>query len=206
MRMRNLAFAALLVGGASLAACGGGDDDGPVTFADAMPGDAEACNPVSQTGCDAGEKCTFVTYQDMPALGKTECVAEGTVESGGACTAGMPGAATGFDDCKAGLSGVNGACSDICTQTDKSTCEDGFACVIYADTFDDLGADATIGLCAPTCDPVTQDCEIESQACYLLISDGAGTCASVPAGAAEKAQGDTCYGPMAGTCYLNGCN
>jgi hypothetical protein len=203
----TLAFVAIFVGATALAACGGGgDDDDDVNFVDAGDDVAEACNPVSQTGCEAGEKCTWVVYSEEPALGKTECVADGAVDKAGACTVGEPGAATGFDDCKAGLYCVNGACSDICTQTDATTCDDGFACVIYADTFDDLGDDSTVGLCAPTCNPVTQDCEIEGQACYLLISDGAGTCAGVPAAAATQEQGDTCYGPMAGSCYLNGCN
>jgi hypothetical protein len=199
---------AIYAGATALAACGGGGDDDDVGV-DIDGGDDEtttACNPVSQTGCDAGEKCTWVVYSEEPSLGKTECVADGTVDKAGACTTGAPGAATGFDDCKAGLYCVNSVCTDICTQTDSATCDEGFACVIYADTFDDLGDDSTIGLCAPTCNPVTQDCEVEGQACYLLISDGAGTCAGVPAAAAELGQGDTCYGPMAGSCYLNGCN
>jgi hypothetical protein len=211
MRMRTLALAAFFVGSAALVACGGDDDDGPMIDGDGGPpmdaGPTAACNPVNQTGCAAGERCTSVTYQVMPDLRRrTECVADGTVDEGGACTEGMPGADTGFDDCKAGLYCVNDVCTNICTQNDSATCPESFSCVTYEATFDDFGADKSIGLCAPVCDPVTQDCAVESQGCFVRLDAGAGTCAGVSEEAAMKHQGDICYGPEMGMCYLNGCD
>jgi hypothetical protein len=204
--MRKLALAAIFVGVSALAACGGGGDNGDdVQIGPDANLNTGTCNPVSQTGCAADQKCTWVEYQEDPALGKTECVTNGTVPVGGACTRGEPGATTGFDDCDKSYC-VNGTCTEICSQSQAASCPDNKVCVLYADTFDDLGDDSTVGLCGPTCDPVSQNCTNETEGCYLLINQGKGTCARVPSAAAGRDQNDDCYGPASGGCYLNGCD
>src|SRR5687767_10282055 len=95
----------------ALAGCGGGDDSGddddgtpdagdPIDIDGGIGGEPDAmvstaeCNPVSQTGCAAGEKCSSI--RDMP----TSCQAAGTVTGGGPCTVPEGG---GPDDCEAGF-------------------------------------------------------------------------------------------------------
>ena len=81
----------------ALAACGGnggGGGDG---------GSTAVCNPVTQAGCEAGEKCAQLVQSDDPFLASTACVPDGSVTDGGACTRGAAGQATGYDDCVAGF-------------------------------------------------------------------------------------------------------
>jgi hypothetical protein len=203
--MKKIAFATLFMGMAStgLLACGGGDDDGDdgIMFADSAPVD-DACNPVTQDGCADGEKCSWLVVQEDPFLGRTDCVPDGTVEAGGECTEGTPGEETGFDNCAAGALCINATCRAICN-IDPDTCGEGFACSSYTETFSDDPAE-NIGVCDPTCDPVAQDCEDETQGCYLQLFNGKATCAGVAGGAEEATQGDQCVNN--GTqCFLNGC-
>ncbi len=84
-----------------LAACGGGDespdariivrDDGGGGGIDA--GNPGACNILTQTGCDAGEKCAWVRVQVSAAtqLGQLACVPNGTVAVDGQCAVRRPG-------------------------------------------------------------------------------------------------------------------
>ena len=204
--MKKLAFAALFMGATGLLACGGDDDgdDGTPVFPDAGDPGSATCNPVSQQGCDAGEKCTWVVVSEDPFLGRTDCVADGTVEVGGACTEGEAGEATGFDDCVGGALCMNGICREICSFNPQS-CGEGFTCASYENTFED-DTNQNTGVCDPTCNPVTQDCD-EGFGCYLQLSTGVGSCAGVPAEAAELEQNDPCLSPNGGmSCYLNGCN
>jgi hypothetical protein len=161
-----------------------------------------ACNPVTQTGCNSGDKCAQVVQSATPFVAQTTCVPNGVVAAGSACTAGAPGA-TGYDNCAAGLDCSGGVCSEICGQGPPDTCSGSSSgCVQFEDLFDDV---AGVGLCVPVCDPVAQDCPVASDACYLQTSVGTATCANVPAPAAAKLQNDSCYGPSGGGCYLNGC-
>src|SRR5690606_21483831 len=67
-------------------------------------------------------------------------------------------------------------------------------------------SDDNTGVCDPTCNPVTQDCPVDGQGCYLGLNDGIATCAGVPEDAAELMQNDPCLSPNGGmSCYLNGC-
>ena len=199
--MKKIAFAALFVAVAStgLLACGG-DDDG-ITFADSAPVD-EMCNAVTQEGCAAGEKCSWLVVQEEPFLGRTDCVPDGTAAIGEACTEGEPGEETGFDNCAAGGLCLNEICRTICT-VDPDTCSAEFACSSYTNTFTDDPAE-NMGVCDPTCDPVLQDCEDTTQGCYLQLFNGKATCSRVAPGAEALTQGMTCSND--GTrCYLNGC-
>src|SRR5437016_6095766 len=57
------------------------------------------CNPLTQTGCCAPEKCTWYIDATAPTpLGHIDCAPEGVIPLGGACTYGPPGT-MGFDNC-----------------------------------------------------------------------------------------------------------
>ena len=210
--MKKLAIVlAFCCGAFGLLACGGGsgdDDDTADAFVIDHPdggnqpdssGGGGECNPVSQTGCDANEKCTWIVdAAGDPPLGHTGCVTDGTVEQGGECTS----PETGADNCVAGYACLRGVCTEICS-TSPETCGDGYACSTYMYFLDDLD---NIGLCNQLCDPVDQDCSDHPEdGCYLQGVTGVSTCSGIPTAAAEKIQGEECYGPAAGTCYLNGC-
>lgn len=226
--MKKLAFAALLCGAFGLVACGGDDGDdngngngnGPGGLADSGPSDdgggPDACNPVSQTGCDAGEKCAQFIESREPFLARTTCVPDGDASEGEACMIGDGSEeATGADNCEAGLACSGGACVGICSTDDLTTCGEDESCVLYENTFDDVGND-NIGLCAPACDPTTQTLLEDGTGgdvpcpngggCYLSVSLGTSSCARVPAQAEGLTMDDACYGPTTDSCYLNGCD
>jgi hypothetical protein len=148
------------------------------------------CNPVAQTGCGGGEKCAW------DGAGTT-CVPDGSVLLGGACTA--PSA--GVDDCVAGAHCADSLCREICTRAPDS-CGAVELCTPQAGLFT---GDANVGLCEPMCDPVFQNCPA-TEACYLQAVTGVSSCAGIPEESVSIGQGDTCYGPEPGVCYLNGCD
>ncbi len=218
--MKKLVLTALCA--LAFGACGddgGGGPDVRVTDGGGVGPDADvpvACNPVTQAGCLAGEKCAQLVANDEPFLATTACVPDGTITNGGACTRGEAGA-NGFDDCVAGLDCLRGECVQICTSAGGDTCranpDPGFAqgeyCTLYADLFSD-----EIGLCVAACDP-TDDAVVdgkvvnaacgEDSGCYLNVGRGIAACAGTPTMAAGANQNDDCYGPMADSCFLNGC-
>ena len=99
--MKKLAFGALFVG--LLVACGGGDDN-KIKLVDTNTVDTPSvCNPLTQAGCMAGEKCTWLLDALMPQyVGHVGCAPDGTAAQGEACMYGAPGA-SGYDNCKSGL-------------------------------------------------------------------------------------------------------
>jgi hypothetical protein len=168
-----------------LAACsdGGGATDGPI-FIDAED-DAfvcnESCNVLTQTGCCADYKCSWVRVStgddDSQQLGQLACVPDGTVAVGEACSYGPSGASTGFDNCASGgiclaspaVEQASGSCSAICSLADAILpCATGFACGAYSKFFSNNPMDTPVaGVCDPTCDVLTQ-----------IRSDGAEACGS----------------------------
>lgn len=168
---------------------------------------AGACNPLTQTGCAAGKKCTWIQVSDTPdPVGTVGCTANGTVAAGAACTQGPVGADTGFDACQAGLVCIAGLCQDICgfDGSPAAACASGYNCIRYSNLFAN-GTDSPIaGACSLGCDPVTQvrgdgmPCP-GGQGCYLLTSstDTIGVCA----GAGSLTHGQT----ITGTAYANSC-
>jgi len=153
--MNKLALGALFAG---LAACGGGGgkkDD--VMLVDSSMGDSGmvgACNPLTQTGCNAGEKCNWIYDQLMPTIvGHIGCEPDGTIAAGGACGA----RAVGPDTCVKGTECVSGECKNICDhQGGDPMCPMNYSCVRYQNLFTD-GTNTVAGVCDPGCDPLTQD-------------------------------------------------
>jgi hypothetical protein len=145
--------------GIAAGACGDDNGNGIILH----DGGTLACDPVKQTGCIEGEKCTYVIEQTMPVLGRTACIPDGTVAEGAVC---QFVSGKGYDDCQKGLYCINGRCSDICSIAPNS-CDGARVCALFASLFEDADG---IGACLPGCNPVAQDCEITGQGCYLLLS------------------------------------
>jgi hypothetical protein len=196
-----------------LAACGG-DGDGESKAPVVGPSD---CDPVAQTGCGDGQKCSWIRIgEDDGALG---CVPDGAKAEDAACGFGTPGNQTGYDDCAAGLTcfgGDTGTCEKVCDATAAGSCGATGACQAYADYFDDTAH----GFCVPSCDPVTQvrlsdsaeacgsaDPSAPTLGCYASYANSvlptAFTCA--PAGAADLTHREPARTSAGGTPYLNGC-
>lgn len=152
--MKNVALGALFVG---LMACGGGggSNDGivlPDSDGTMIDGSA-TCNPLMQTGCADGQKCAWV--QETADIGYLDCVADGTVAIGGACT--LSGGMTGSSNCVKGSECVAGVCKQICDdQGGAPTCDAQHACGRYDGLFE-VGEETVAGVCDPKCDPLTQN-------------------------------------------------
>ncbi len=209
MRTNTITLATVLFGCLALAACGddgggGGADTGVIIFADAGSGVdgaiVAACNPVANTGCGPGEKCSKLNQTDT--LSRTTCVPDGDVPRDGMCEWGEPGPSTGYDNCEATNYCRNGICREICDSAPDS-CSSG-NCVQIFNTFDEAEG---VGVCAAACDPVAQDCTADGEACYLNTTLGTSSCSRVPEEAVGLNQDDDCYGPDGSDgCFLNGCD
>lgn len=113
------------------------------------------CNPLTQAGCAASEKCTWLEDQDNPPIGHIGCAPVGTIAEGCACSTGQAGVA-GYDDCVRGAFCSAGTCKPICDhQGGAPMCGTAAACTRTADIFESGGV-AVAGLCDPRCDPLTQ--------------------------------------------------
>lgn len=184
---------------------GGGDGGGP-----------EICNPLTQTGCNSGEKCTWIDDQDDPTpIGHVGCAPEAATPKaeGEACTR-PPAGPMGYDDCAKGTVCLSGECKKICDLNAGSPmCDADHSCTRYADFFESGGV-AVAGVCDPSCDPLTQRLKVGDQEACGSTNPGEPnkgcygfddySCAPVPSGALDlldRAQ------PLAqnGNPYLNGC-
>jgi hypothetical protein len=70
--------------------------------------------------------------------------------------------------------------------------------------FTDVANDR-VGLCAPSCDPLQQNCSSPNTACYIDIVGGAAHCAPTATGASGAVQDTACVADVSGNCLLNGC-
>jgi hypothetical protein len=198
--MKKLALGALLVG--LLVACGGGGDSKKVVIVDSGgPDGPTQCNPLTQAGCAAGEKCTWLLDALMPQyVGHIGCAPDGAKNADEACMYGAPGA-TGYDDCKKGLvcgnyRGGAGVCKTICDQQGGAPmCDAAHVCVTYSGLFSTGAMSPSAGgVCDLACDPL-QDNDF----------DGSGTTLTGTADARRKMTCGTnaqvgCYGyPSFGT-------
>jgi hypothetical protein len=173
----------VLIGALGLVGCGGDDDGGGIDIgADAGP--SGACNPVSQMGCAAGQKCGFVLLDPATGASGAACIADGTQALGAECT--RPMAANETDNCVAGSWCFDGKCVGMCSDTSLAGCQQNEACV-SVNMVDGFGA------CLPNCDPLNQTGTCPSgQGCYL--AGGGAVCA----GSAGVAVGEPCE-------FINSC-
>lgn len=158
--MKKLAFGALIAG--LLVACGGDDGNGKIVVNDGGMDAAMVCNPLTQAGCAAGEKCTWIIDALMPQyVGHIGCAPDGTAQVGEDCMFGTPGT-TGFDNCVKGsvcgnYRGGEGKCKQLCDQQGGTpACDAQHVCVTYAGLFRTGGSmsPAAAGVCDRACDPL----------------------------------------------------
>lgn len=167
--MKKLALGALFVG--LVGACG--DDGNTPSFPDGGTNpDSNTptqCSPTLQTGCEAGEKCTWIVDSDEPEIAHTGCAPDGSIEAFGSCQR-ATAAGGGVDDCVAGTVCLGNQCKPICdTNGGDPACPTNYACTRYADFLEDGGGNNLGGVCEPGCDPLTQK----------LLVGGAEACGSV---------------------------
>jgi len=161
--MKKLALGALV---ALFAACGGGGggthliDSGSNGSGSGSDIDASSvCNPVSQSGCAAGEKCTWIIDADGSGgaddIAHIGCAPDGSIAADAACTAATSTANGGHDDCVKGTYCIGGSCETICDLQNAASCDTNHACARYSNVFE-TGGTAVAGVCDPQCDPLTQ--------------------------------------------------
>lgn len=199
----------------ALAACGGGGNNNVIVI-DTPPPEM-LCDPLAQTGCDAGQKCATVVLQANPEITKLACVADGNVAIDGACTYGQAGD-QGFSTCKAGGECVFGTCKQICDQLGgKPTCDMNHACVLYEGLLEANGMPIA-GVCETKCDPLTQALAVgtTTAACGSPMAAMANTgcftadlidftCTRVPTSAQNLTDRTHALAPASGGAYVNGC-
>jgi hypothetical protein len=157
------------------------------------------CDPVANSGCMSGDKCTIGTDNGGP---RAICfpVAAAPVPEGGDCMSVTMGARVG-DNCAAGLSCVvyatEGAkCRRPCFL--RQDCPTGSACVVRTvlDTIEtvDGGAQFELRSCHSDdgCDPVAQDKCSGGKSCYLSLPDDAGRVGVCLMPMSTKTTGATC--------------
>jgi hypothetical protein len=149
-------------------ACGGdgkvGDPDAGTSDATSGCAGATNCNPLMQTGCSAGEKCTWIIDAVMPQyIGHVGCARIGSADVGDACTFGSAGC-DGYDNCKQGLVcgnfyGGAGTCKRICDQQGGfPQCDNQHSCVTYQDLFSTGDTTPPVaGACDRACDPLADN-------------------------------------------------
>jgi hypothetical protein len=217
--MMKPALGALLVG---LMACGGGGGSNSTVViqpdgsggGDSGPG---VCNPLTQTGCNAGEKCTWISDQDDPPIGHVGCAPEAAApkQIDEVCTD-PPAGPMGYDDCAKGSVCLAGVCKQICdVNGGDPTCDTNHSCTRYADFFE-VGGNAVAGVCDPGCDPLTQELKVGTNktACGSPTATAPNSgcygysdysCAPVGPTTLELLDRDPPRTSPSGNPYLNGC-
>ncbi len=108
---------------------------------------AQSCNPVFQTGCSAGERCTFALDADGARLRSAceyaRCVPQGTIDVGAPCAI-VP---DDVDDCIGGAVCLGSVCRRYCDVAPDS-CELATGERCQALPVHDAGVDR-IGGCVP---------------------------------------------------------
>lgn len=151
--------------------------------------DPDECDPLANSGCGPGEKCTWSRDEELGVEGRTTCVPDGAVAVGEPCeTVGEAGSYT--DDCAGGAFCL-GECATICNDADDM-CPDGTHCATFGRVFMDR---PDIGMCIFSCDVLSQNCDV-GEACYLAPETGEASC--VPPAAEVGSQGDVCE-------FINAC-
>ncbi len=114
--------------------------------------DPDSCNVFTQTGCFAGQKCTWIL--DSALYGEVGCAADGSGGAGQPCTFG-PDGSHGFDNCAKGEVCSGGTCKPICDLDNGTSCGAAYDCVVDpGSAFHVLGGIFIAGVCTPHCDPL----------------------------------------------------
>ncbi len=198
----------------AIGACSeGGNTSPPPDAPPDTPPPPLTCNPLAQTGCNPGEKCTWWSDQETPAIGHVGCAPDGALAIGTACQDPVAGP-SGFDSCVKGSACVGGVCKAICgLDGTTASCGDEALCARYTDTFHVNGM-YVAGVCDPRCDPLTQELTDGRAACGStkpaepnLACVGAAEHACAPSGPSVWTLTDR-QAPLttaAGMPYSNGC-
>jgi hypothetical protein len=163
----------LLLAPLSLAAChdAGPSHVHPNDGAPERPIECSACNPLTQTGCNAGEKCTWVVDSWMPRIGHVGCVGDGSAALGSNCTfvyhppTGACSDSGLADDCVKGTvcsplgSDGSGTCKQVCdNEGGNPMCDATHSCVVVTGLFSTgASSPAAAGVCDPACDPLADN-------------------------------------------------
>lgn len=185
----------------------GGEDEDPtdpggtsfILQPDGGP-DAEECD-IWVNDCPSGEKCTAWVNDGGNAWNATKCVPldDNPAQPGDPCQADGNGG-TGLDDCDVGslcwnLDETNmGRCVAFCDGSPANpVCNDpATACSFSNDV---------LALCLPTCDPLTQNCDMGAgEACYLNGNTTEFFCAPDYSGEGGA------YGEACDSMFINVCN
>ena len=208
--MKKLALGALFVG--LLAACGGGSGDKKIKVVDSSVDTTGpmTCNPLTQAGCNTGEKCTWIIDATTPQyVGHIGCVMDGTAAVGAACMFGAAGS-TGFDNCaKGGVCSAfgtpmtAGTCKQVCdNQGGMPMCDANHVCVTYSRLFS-TGATspAAAGVCDLACNPLDDNDFDGSAGSATKTGNTCGSnyqigCYGIPSRGTPPATGWSCTGDI----------
>ena len=231
--MKKLAYAASLLASMALVACGG-DDGTNVQIPDAsIPIDggnnSGVCDVLAGTGCEDGEKCTFIIDDNLQSF-PSVCLAAGSVPEGGDCAytdidAAMTQAQD--QDCVKGTQCIRGLCAKVAAGEAFSCDDQGLQTArIFGGVWADQPDARDIGFCVDQCDPLLQatctndpgddgnfgTADDRVEGCFRKAYFAGQTfvdidfqCFGVDTVTnTQTAAGDPCVGPAAGQCYLNG--
>jgi len=185
--------------------------DSTIDAPDGMAADANTsiCDVHEQVTCPDGWKCSAVMEQGGKV--QAHCVPDGAIGVDGFCEPYiLEEELTGYryDDCRRGSLCANNVCKAFCNVSQGPDACGGptYVCVNYAI----LPNDPELGLCDPTCDPVSQ----------IRLSDGQSWCGSTntvqpertcvgqpngPFFCANTVDVNALHGTLINPPYLNGC-
>jgi hypothetical protein len=156
-----------------------------------------SCDPLTNSGCGSGQKCTALQSNGQLALG---CDAVGSKKEGDTCSQTTDNGVQTGDDCASGLAcfatqAGSATCHRMCTPTGTgNVCPSTEICSLAAPGLD------TIEFCraTTTCAPLTQTGCTSTQACYfsstgaICAQEGSGKPGDACANANDCAKGSTC--------------
>jgi hypothetical protein len=165
------------------------------------------CNPLTQAGCCAGEKCTWIVAQRDPKfVGYVGCAPSDPADRqvGEVCTYRHAGTRSSeVDDCARGLvcsdpvAGI-GFCKQTCDPQGGSWfgCAEAEACVTYPNLFTSSPTTTPgAGVCDPTCDPLADNDFDGSGSAFEKTGSGCGSdhgCYGFPSYGTPPATAFTC--------------
>jgi len=181
---------ALALCAALLVACGSSSDNKVHIVNDSGSGSGSdaTCNPLAQTGCNTGEKCTWiydlVSADGTNILGHVGCAPDGDKTAHTQCTR-QPAGPQGWDDCKAGTfckakrelvgPGGTGVCEQVCDNTGSNAaagCATDSACVAYHNIFE-VSSMNVAGVCDYKCDPFADNDSLHVGSAAVMRSGSA---------------------------------